>query len=328
MAGSSSESSDILCPPSFMMNKLYKNLCNNLSKSVLKKLKDASTLKSNIANPHNRQVQVLNVSRLIFTGVYGKLFLPEERTVAANSKSSPLFNIQTLERLYSVFGSEYLVKFHHGGDVCLISSWLVLVSPVDVINNNGEVSIIHPGRLLLPLKDQGDVITVFIPCGGPDPETDQIPSWCKEYTINDLINVKPEQLHYKQGDGVLSAVANQNYTIIKKDQVNEGDFILIRGQYLKVYAVSTDFNSDARNVVRFTCDMKGNVNKQKFSIASFPKLHGMIMDIPKVDVKEDKFVSVVLNKIDDDDIGILNVSFRNACFNSLGFLTHDTAIHI
>lgn len=35
---------------------------------------------------------------------------------------------------------------------------------------------------------------------------------------------------------------------------------------------------------------------------------------------------MILNKIDNDDVGMLNVSFRNACFNVLGFLTHDVAL--
>ena len=124
----------------------------------------------------------------------------------------------------------------------------------------------------------------------------------------------------------MSAIAKQDYTVILKDQVVETDYIFVRGQYLEVYAVSVDFNSDQRNVVRFKNDLKRNVNKQKFSLARIPVIYGLIIDVPKIHTKEEKFVSVTLNKIDEDDIGTLNVSFRNACFNSLGFLTHDTAI--
>ena len=191
-----------ICPPVFMLKSLYKSLCINLSKSVLKKLKDASTLKSNISNPHNRQVQILNVLRLIFAGVYGKSFLPEERKDTTSTKSSPVFEIKSLERLSYIVGSDSLVKFHHGGDVSLI--------------------------------------------------TDRLPAWCKDYKINDIISIKPEQLRYKLGNGLMSAIAKQNYTVILKNQVEENDYLQVRGQYLQVYATSVDFNSDARNCVRFT----------------------------------------------------------------------------
>ena len=179
-------------PPAYMLNQLYKNLCNNLSKSVLKKLRDASTLKSNISNPHNRQVQIFNVSRLIFSGVYGKLFLLEEKTkkVTANVKNSPLFEVKTMDRLYSVFGSDCLLKIHHGGDVSLITSWLVLSSPIELTSGENELTVIHPGRLLIPLQENDSFIKVFIPCGGPDPDTDKVPIWCKQYPIHELISAQ------------------------------------------------------------------------------------------------------------------------------------------
>ena len=51
-------SRDIPCPPRYMLDTFYRNLYKNLLKNVAKKLKDASTLKSNILNPHNRQVMI------------------------------------------------------------------------------------------------------------------------------------------------------------------------------------------------------------------------------------------------------------------------------
>ena len=67
----------LLLPPPDMLKNLYKNLFNNTEKSVKKKLKDANTLKSNLGNPHNRQIVIPGVPRLLFSGVYSRLILPE-----------------------------------------------------------------------------------------------------------------------------------------------------------------------------------------------------------------------------------------------------------
>lgn len=131
--------------------------------------------------------------------MYGKLFLPQEKTVQATAKSSPTFSLRSLGRLEKILISECLIKFHHGGDISIITSWLILKLPLE-LNAGTEGCILQPGRLLIPLKENENSTTVFIPCGGPDPDTDEIPSWCKLYDISDIINVKAHQLQYRQAE--------------------------------------------------------------------------------------------------------------------------------
>ena len=57
-----------------------------------------------------------------------------------------------------------------------------------------------------------------------------------------------------------------------------------------------------------------------------PVVQGLSLVVEKHVVADEHPVSICLNKIDDDDIGSITIGFRNACFNSLGFLTHDTAV--
>lgn len=241
-------------PPNSLLINFYQNQCKFLEKSVNKTLRDCSTLKSNISNPHNRECVILNVSRLVFCSVYGRILEASERNIESikpSASNTPLFELPSLERLLKFFkSSESILKIHSGGDVSLITSWLVLKERFNV---KGDL-FFEGGRLVIPLKVNGDTVSVFIPCGGPDPETDQLPSWCRKYSLDDIIPVKAQQLQYRQGEGLLSAVSKQDWTSIQKGQVNEGDYVNCRGEYLVVKGVGIDFNSDFKNIVRYKTD--------------------------------------------------------------------------
>ena len=162
-------------------------------------------------------------------------------------------------RLGKVFSSESLLKIHAGGDVTIIAPWMVTTENIVV----SETTTFEPGRLVIPVKEIEDKLQVFIPCGGPDPDTDNLPTWCRSYNIsNELISILPEHLKYSRGVGVLTGIAKQDWTVIKRDQVDEGDFIHVRGQYLEVMSVGIDFNTDFRNSIRFTKNLLNNVKTE------------------------------------------------------------------
>ena len=75
-------------PEKNLLKKLYLSLSKDLTK----------TIPRNLANPHNDEVHLPGIPRLIFSGVFSKLFLPEENTrkITTNAKTSPLFEINTL----------------------------------------------------------------------------------------------------------------------------------------------------------------------------------------------------------------------------------------
>ena len=68
------------------------------------------------------------------------------------------------------------------------------------------------------------------------------------------------------------------------------------------------------------------VNKQKYEIMKWPTLQGSLVELNQKDIELNKSVSVILSKINLNNLGVLKISYRNACFNSFGFLTHDTHI--
>ena len=53
---------------------------------------------------------------------------------------------------------------------------------------------------------------------------------------------------------------------------------------------------------------------------------GVVVDLHEADIELNEAVSRQLTNIDEHDFGCLNFFYRNACFNSFGFLTHDTHI--
>ena len=162
---------------------------------------------------------------------------------------------------------------HVGGDVSLITPQLVLKE-----NYQFEDMTLEKGRLLIPLRSKcNEKVQGFIPCGGgggggADPDTDQLPAWCREYGLDDVIRVESNQLQFKQGQGVMSTLSNHDWTSIPTGKVADGDFIYVRGIYLEVKAFATDFNS-----VMYTKNVQKNINKQKFSIGKMLKDESLIL---------------------------------------------------
>ena len=104
-----------------------------------------------------------------------------------------------------------------------------------------------------------------------DPETDELPDWCQSYSIGDILIINPTQLRQRSGDGYMH-ISNQDYTVVMKQSIEEGDYIACRGEFHKVMAVSEDFNSEKRNCLRFKTNFKRNINRQKFGVCKLPPI--------------------------------------------------------
>ena len=319
----------------------FNKLTINAEKSISKKLKDASSTSSNATDPHYRSVVIPGVSRLVFANLFGKTFSAEENKVLPENlkKSSPTFAIKSLQRTVAILGAAPLVKCHSSNDITAIVPWLYLNNEFKFSYNTtadgantsiNKEAYFSQGRLIIPLSFNAGSNTykVFIPCGGPDPLTDQLPDYVESYHLDEIFPVVPEQLRLNKAVGTISLITGQDWAVIQRDQVCEGDYVFVRGVYLKLRGVGTSFTSDEKNSLRFTTDAMKNVNKQGFSIAKMPKVQGRIVVIPETAMKLHRPVSIALDKIDSEDVGNIVVKFQNACFNSLGFLTHDTAIYI
>ncbi|MEO2044855.1 MAG: hypothetical protein ABGX43_09660, partial [Nitrospinaceae bacterium] len=43
------------------------------------------------------------------------------------------------------------------------------------------------GTIVIPLKRSADKMNVFIPCGGPDASTDNLPEWVGDVPVSDIV---------------------------------------------------------------------------------------------------------------------------------------------
>ena len=131
----------------------------------------------------------------------------------------------------------------------------------------------------------------------------------------------------------MSGFKGMSFTSIKSGQIEIGDYLACRGQYMQVMGFGDDtfYQPGVHDTVRFVHDLKRNINKQKFDIVRFPKLIGQVVKIEDDGndvVKIEDPVSISLKKPNKNRVGTVNISYRNACFNKLGFLTHDTHIFL
>ena len=321
-------STSIVSPGSDLLKQLYSDLYNSLLRICRQKLLDCNKMRSNLADPHCKTVTVAGeVNRLVFAGVFGRKFTAEERCISGVDlqRSSPVFNINNLTRLEEVLGGSF-VKCHHSGDISLITPWFVL-------NTQLNDEYLLKGTLLLPIRDMGTEIRVFIPCAGLDPDTDMVPEWSKEICLKEItpqLDIKELYSLKIPGKGKISLIKNTDYTSIISGQVKEDDYIICHGKWMQVYAIGDDafYPTDYHDIVRFKNNIERNANKQKFEVVRWPFLCGKIVNINKSDLLLHQTVSITLNKIDVTNMGRLEMTFQNACFNSLGFMTHDTHIII
>ena len=98
---------------SIIEQKIFNYVVVNLEKNVSKKLKNSNTMKSNLANPHTRTIQISNASQHAFASRYGSKFEGEEVVIERKTKNSTaLFKINTLEKASRIFTSSTISRFN------------------------------------------------------------------------------------------------------------------------------------------------------------------------------------------------------------------------
>ena len=246
------------------------------------KLRYGNLVRSNFSQPHVKSVFVPDVHRLLFSASFGLKFQLEEKNLDVdNSKSSPIFNLKTCQRLADVFSSTSLVKCHKSGDITIIARWSFVCQ-----QSPSLPSYITEGALVLPIKYEKDEVICFVPCDGLDPETNNILSWVESIPISSLMPFKiTDHSNLKvKGMGKETFFSGTDYTSIPSGQVAIGDLIMFRG---KVTNEVMSFADDAfapegtRDSVRFKNRFCSNSRKQHFHIFKEPHLQGRILKIPK-----------------------------------------------
>ena len=158
-----------------------------------------------------------------------------------------------LNELSEFFLSSNIAKFHSSGDISLITPWSVVLEQKKIELEGGKEVFLEPGALLLQINKS--LNEYFVPCGGLDEENTR-PNWCPDFDIRKLLpELKPEDVYplKKSGNGVMSGFKSMSFTSIKSGQIEKGDFLVFRGQYMQVMAFGDDafYQPGVHDSIRF-----------------------------------------------------------------------------
>eukprot|EP00111_Clytia_hemisphaerica_P016171 TCONS_00047853-protein len=169
---------------------------------------------------------------------------------------------------------------------------------------------------------------VFFPSNGLD-ANDEIPSWVRDKTLgNLLIRCDPSILKKTSGIGTvtLSVKDGDEGLILRSQPILPGDFLKVRSEYYQIIGFFQAYDQPMYNSVRFTKNIKRNANNANYDIIHQPYFKGNVAKLSCKALTLHHGVTIDFSKLDENNCGTLNIGFKNASFNLLGFLTHDVAV--
>ena len=310
-------------PPEGLLRSFYNQSVSNFITYLCKRVNEVNITKSSAINPHRRESVMGNIHRLVFT-VLGRNFKVNERKVITQKNVE--FNIHSLERIYEVFSKINLSRFHKTGDITIAAPWAYIKSDTTVDDIEIEQGSIV---MVININNHTNLARVFLPCGGPDPETDNIQPWVKDVKVASLCRIDLDTIPSKKSVGISSKIKKrENWFIALKGQIEPGDVIKFNKEAVKVYTVATDFMSDHNNSIRIENEFKMDHCPQSFKIFKSPTIKGHIVSVSLDTCEMYRPVEIMLTGINKFEIGTASVAYYNFCFNEMGFMTHDTAISI
>ena len=295
-----------------------------LVQQLAAKLYENNTWKSFSINGHTRDLNIPGIHRFVFEEFSKETGQEKEDRLTFN-------NIKSITD--SLIGVD-LTRFHKNGDISIVAPWgIPLVDVIkftdDKIYNNQRNSYVMCLEDGLGINNNNN-IRVFLPCGGPDPETDEIPEWVENVRVDQLCNINVDRLPVQKSNGVCSKIKKgDEYFTCLKDQVEEGDYVMFNGERVRARAVSVDFMSDYRNCIGInhrSGGFKRDHKPQAFKILKMPNVQGKIFTLEAKDIKYTRPVKLSFSSKGKQNIGNVNITYNSFCSNSLGFLIHDTAV--
>lgn len=315
----------------------------NIETRVKKKLRDSNVLKSNACNPHHKKILINDVPKLSFAVLFGKKFVPGEplEVPKIGSIDKRSFAIKSLRRVSELFSDDKcLVKHLRFHDKLLVCPWvsfkqetqLQVYKLVDGELLAAEMISFEGGRLAIPVKkvEGENKVKVFVPCGGLD-ENDEVPQWASSFSLMSDFGLDLPITHFNFEPGVGTITVEKGTRldigyISKHQDVNDGDIFKIRNNFYTVLGCSIDtFNSNLK-CVRFTTDIERNAFCAPYSIFVNPVVRGNFFILESSILQDHRPFEISHGKCNPDMHGPLTITYQNACFNSLGFLTHDVGI--
>ena len=184
------------------------------------------------------------------------------------------------------------------------------------------------GDLVIPILQTNGITTIFVP-GGCDEETPLI-SLKKILPRLDPIDLP---VCYKEGHAVTVKKADNDISDSAEacGDLQEGDYVVIRGRCYEVYVKNNDdcFTpvDGSHNVVWIKGCFANNVTRQKFLYHKLPLVSDTIIDVAASFLSTYRPVEVtfITNK-NGNNHGNADLTFFNLIFNSSGCMTHVRAI--
>ena len=245
--------------------QIYNDQFSFLQKTISKKINQNNTFKQG----NKRDFTVENIHKILYSQ-----FVISKVSAAERIGTTFEINFKYLDRVNDVFNCSP-VRFHYNGDITIVTPFGYCLNDIDHCNFE-----IEKGTIVFPLSNKNN--TFFIPCGGPDPETNEIGNHIKEIQISEICSFNEDKLPLIKAKGTSSKVSKgDNWFVAPKQNFHIGDTILFKGEKVKVHAISTDFSSENRNVVRIEHSFEQNHSPQPFKIVREPVLFGNILEIEK-----------------------------------------------
>ena len=303
------------------LQSFFQNSIDFFGETMTKKIYDINVLKSSNINPHCRELQINNVHRLLFESAVGKKFKADEKSRIDDKHME--FIVNSIKRIYSVVGKNVnLVKVTKSGDITLAAPWGVLNDDVPIPDMEYSIE----KNTFVGLLDINETLAkVFVPCGGPDPDSDEILPWVEQVNISDICIMHDESLITLPGEGLCQKIDSGDINFLAlRGQFEENDIVVFNKERVHVYALGVYFMDDRYNSVRVKKPFKYQHKPQSFKIKRIPTLQGKTLEIDRAKVSIYRTFDFKLKNINKFGIGTTVVSYHNFCFNSVGFMTHDT----
>lgn len=316
-----------------MSDSFFNEINKNVDLRLKKKIKDSNVLKSNLANPHYKTVSITDVHRKTFASLYGRRFMPDEIVFKPKiGQRNKRFNVKTLERFSEIIqDNSIIVKPLKCNDCLMICPWMQVAEEINIDVQVKGASATLPlcqGRLVIPITQKESMMRCFVPCCGLD-ENDQVPDWVDSFSLMENFGLKLPYniLNSEEGIGKISVKKSLfDFGFIPKEQeINDDDLIKVRNDVYVVRGWNYDTFDPKLKSLRFTTDCKRNANSASYEVLIKPVVKGNFISLPETSLKNYRSIDVAFTKC-QDLFGQINISYQNACFNSLGFLTHDIAV--
>ena len=100
--------------------------------------------------------------------------------------------------MYEVFLKIILCRFHKTGNIPVAAPWAYIKN-----NHNTDNISIEEGSVVVVIDTDhnNNTAKIFVPCGGPDPETDCMPPSVTDVKLSEICKIDIHDIPLKKSEG-------------------------------------------------------------------------------------------------------------------------------